>query len=84
MMAGNDSDILAEATDLLEGGDEELEGGDEELEGGDDELQDDAALATELDSPEKPNELETKAAEEAAAPKKKVSIKRDSALPVVE
>ena len=49
------------------------------LEGGEDDLEDDVT-GTELDSPDKSNETKT---EEAAAPKKKVSIKRDSALPVV-
>ena len=65
MMGGNESDILADASELLEGGEDDLE---------------DDVTGTELDSPDKSNETKT---EEAAAPKKKVSIKRDSALPVV-
>ena len=65
MMGGNESDILADASELLEGGEDDLE---------------DDVTGTELDSPDKSNETKT---EEAAAPKKKVFIKRDSALPVV-
>ena len=65
MMGGNESDILADASELLEGGEDDLE---------------DDVTGTELDSPDKSNETKT---EEAAAPKKKVAIKRDSALPVV-
>jgi hypothetical protein len=68
MMGGTESDILADATELLEGGYDDLE---------------DDAIGGELDSPEKPSLVETKT-EEVAAPKKKVSIKRDSALPVVQ
>ena len=51
------------------------------LEGDEDDLEDDVT-GTELDSPDKSIiALETKTEE---TPKKKVSIKRDSALPVVE
>jgi hypothetical protein len=59
MMGSNETDILAEATDLLD--DDDSAGHD--------------AVAKVAASPKK--------AAESAAGKKKVSIKRDSALPVV-
>jgi hypothetical protein len=66
LMGGNESDILADATDLLEGGDDDL---------GDD------SIGATLESDEA--KKEEAAATAVTASKKKVAIKRDSALPVI-
>ena len=65
-MGGNDSDILADATDLLEGGDEDLG---------------DNSICAMLESDEAKKEAAAQAA--VTASKKKVTIKRDLALPVI-
>jgi len=74
MMGTNDADILADANDLLEGDDDEVD---------DDDVADEVAEdSVGLDS--KPEVKQVEAPVVSVGSKKKVAIKRDSALPVVE